>query len=705
MFAGRWLCGDAEPILNLDQVFMFPQPRLVAALLTVSSAFVRAEQSLPVRPNERSLSEVVVTATRFEDSSSRPSGNIYVVNREEIEQSPATNVPDLLAGLPSVNVIPLYGTLGIDSVVNLRAAGNVGTAASNTLILLNGQRMNPIDSGSIDWSLVPIASIERIEIMPGSGTVMYGDRASGGVINIVTRKGRSSKSAQAGFGSYGLREVSAQTGWEVGSADASIQFQYGSTDGWRKNSDQERYSFGGRLGLGESNSTHSFVEVSAFNESLGMPGGLWSAEYEADPTKSRHPKDRSNREGFRIRPGVRVALTSAIDFDADLSISKDKRSGYSGITNPKEQTRDLSREFISFSPKLRAAYVFAGLSSKTTFGYDFYRGSADSLTARVGYQEYTQNAAQTSHALYLQNIFSLTDQWSINLGWRGQRIHQSASQSSFEKECYDLWPVVYRCTAAAISGNVNSSRSAHEVGLTYEGNHWRAYARSGLSYRFPNTDELYGLDPISYNPSFVASLRPQHGVVQEVGSSIRTELGEYAISFFEQDTKDEITSDPTGGNMNLARTRRRGIDLSAKIRFSDNLRGNFSITRQDSMITEGMYAPNQVPAIPPILAGAGISWSQPRGIVWSARVSHVGKRRYGDDYSNDSDHLAGYTTVDLSARTRFQQWTFELRIANATNIKYAAYGGYGFNSTSGGNDTFYYPADPRSLRFLARYDF
>ena len=85
-------------------------------------------------------------------------------------------------------------------------------------------------------------------------------------------------------------------------------------------------------------------------------------------------------------------------------------------------------------------------------------------------------------------------------------------------------------------------------------------------------------------------------------------------------------------------------------------------------------------------------------------MSHVGKRRYGDDYSNDSDHLAGYTTVDLSARTRIQQWTFELRIANVTNIKYAAYGGYGFN-TSRGFDTFYYPADPRSLRLLARYDF
>ena len=213
--------------------------------LALGAAFIASAhaEALPEFVGET----IVVTPTRFEGSSFRTPGNLFVITQQDIERTPASSVPDLLEGAAGTMVAPLYGSLGIDSSVTVRGAGSGGTATSNTLVLLNGQRVNPIDSGSIDWSLIPLTSIERIEVMPGSGTVLYGDRSTGGVINIITKKAVEARHATAGVGSDGLRELSLQTGGETGSMDASLYVQYGASDGWRDNSNQERYSLGGRV--------------------------------------------------------------------------------------------------------------------------------------------------------------------------------------------------------------------------------------------------------------------------------------------------------------------------------------------------------------------------------------------------------------------------------------------------------------------------
>ena len=196
-------CARGDPGAQSESLMR--QTSLALALGALFAAPVAAE-SLPQFVSET----IVVTPTRFETVvlptpanliviSCRvitmrltvvlpTPANLIVITRQEIDRIPATSVPDLLAGTPGASVVPLYGALGIDATVSLRGAGSGGTATSNTLVLLNGQRLNPVDSGSIDWSLIPLASIERIEVMPGSGTVLYGDRASGGVINIITRK-------------------------------------------------------------------------------------------------------------------------------------------------------------------------------------------------------------------------------------------------------------------------------------------------------------------------------------------------------------------------------------------------------------------------------------------------------------------------------------------------------------------------------------
>src|SRR3954454_14884248 len=139
-----------------------------------------------------------------------------VITSQEIERSPGQTVQDLLAREPGIQVTNLFGQInGAQTTVDMRGFG--ATATSNTLVLINGRRLNDIDIAGVDFSAIPKESIERIEITRGnSGAVLYGDGAVGGVINIITKDGVGLSPwarIQGTFGSYYYVEgnVSANT--------------------------------------------------------------------------------------------------------------------------------------------------------------------------------------------------------------------------------------------------------------------------------------------------------------------------------------------------------------------------------------------------------------------------------------------------------------------------------------------------------------
>jgi hypothetical protein len=108
----------------------------------------------------------------------------FVITEAEIKKSNAKSIPDLLRTEEGILVRNLLGN-GKNAQVDLRGYGE--SAPYNTLVLIDGRRVNSIDLSGVDWTQIPIDSIARIEIVRGTGSVMYGDNAVGGVINIITR--------------------------------------------------------------------------------------------------------------------------------------------------------------------------------------------------------------------------------------------------------------------------------------------------------------------------------------------------------------------------------------------------------------------------------------------------------------------------------------------------------------------------------------
>src|SRR4051812_14952699 len=146
----------------------------IAAGCCISVCFAQADQDA-----------VIVTAPRFADEVRRLPASVTVINAEDIAKSSARTIPELLSEQVGFTTKDLFGNNAAQTTVDLRGFGVTGS--QNTLILLDGRRLNDFDLSGVQWSAIPLASIERIEILRGTGAVLYGDNASAGVVNIVSK--------------------------------------------------------------------------------------------------------------------------------------------------------------------------------------------------------------------------------------------------------------------------------------------------------------------------------------------------------------------------------------------------------------------------------------------------------------------------------------------------------------------------------------
>ena len=131
------------------------------------------------------LEQVVVTATRDTQEIKKIPANVTVITQEKIAAANAKTITDVLENEVGVVVRNLSGT-GKNAQVDIRGFGETGPL--NPLVLVDGRRVNEIDLSGVDWTQIPLDQVERIEIVRGSGSVLYGDNAAGGVVNIITKR-------------------------------------------------------------------------------------------------------------------------------------------------------------------------------------------------------------------------------------------------------------------------------------------------------------------------------------------------------------------------------------------------------------------------------------------------------------------------------------------------------------------------------------
>ena len=229
------------------------------------------------------MGEIVVTATRDKQETRKTPANVTVVTSEEINESGATTIVEALDKLESIQFRTFSGNSS-QAYIDMRGFGG-DNPYGKTLVMLDGRRLNRNDMASINWLQMPVNTIERIEIVRGPGSVLYGDAAVGGVINIITKKGKGKPEFQHIRYCRKLRPER-RTGCVTGATD---KWTYAVTGenyfnfGYR---DRSRYSAqGGGVDLGYS--ANDLLNLSlgvSFNKvDYQMPGALTKLQMEQNP--------------------------------------------------------------------------------------------------------------------------------------------------------------------------------------------------------------------------------------------------------------------------------------------------------------------------------------------------------------------------------------------------------------------------------------
>jgi len=272
------------------------------------------------------LEEVVVTATRYEQKVEKIPAMVTVLDKDEIEASGAQSIPELLQFLGGITVRDLNGN-GNNQVVDMGGFGE--SADRHVVVLINGRRVNPIDLSGIRWTSIPIENVEKIEILHGSGSVLYGDHAIGGVINIITKRIKEDQR-----GNFKLLGGSLETGKaniEIGFNKKGTGIQMGfcqfATDGYRENSQANRENFYLMLRHKTEGPISLSFRMDSTYADYELPGSLTEAQMNQDRRQSITPNDGGEDEDVSLSLSIEADFEEKGLFNITLSRrDEDRRS-------------------------------------------------------------------------------------------------------------------------------------------------------------------------------------------------------------------------------------------------------------------------------------------------------------------------------------------------------------------------------------------
>jgi len=642
---------------------------IIICIPLIFTGFCWAETEKNEESRTAILPEVVVTATRTAGKVEKISAGITVITQEEIKNSNAVSIPDLLSSAESIVVRNLMGN-GKNAQVDLRGYGETGPY--NTLVLVDGRRVNAIDLSGVDWTQIPIDQVERIEIVRGTGTVLYGDNAAGGVINIITKTPAGGFKAAGGatFGSYGRNRFEASAGGGHEKVAASLNASLDETDGYRKNNRYKSEDAGGKIVFDANDSLSLTLSGSHHEDEYGLPGPLTEAQLKADRKESANPLDEGSSRDSYIRAGLDLMLGDYGNLVADISYkNRSSEAVFPDSTSP--LATDSNSKTWGVTPR----YIWNGkiFDRKNTLvtGADFYWSEQDidsygGFFIPVTNKTTVSGIGKDSAGIYLNNEYNILENVIISLGAR------------YEKVRYDLEQEDLTGFLAPLDKNMSDSENAYNAGLTYMyAEKSSLFARINRSFRFPLTDELVYIDWGTFSYKANTGLKQQTGIHYEAGIKHSfTERISGSITLFRAEIENELFYNPsTFGNENHPETLHQGVEIGCRAKPFDKLTllGNF--TYEEAKFEKAPYKGNEIPAVPGYKGHLGFRVDDIAitGLVFSAGYNYVGSSYVISDQANNFDKLKSYYTVDAKLAYKYKMLKAFFGVNNLTNQKYSEY--------------------------------
>ncbi|MCL2389963.1 MAG: TonB-dependent receptor, partial [Endomicrobia bacterium] len=287
--------------------------------------------------------DIFLTLTKYEEKIEKLPANVTVITRDEIENKHVQTLGELLQNQAGVNV-RVNGSVGAATSVSIRGASTL-----QTLLLVDGRRVNDIGLGSADFTSIPVTIIEKVEIIRGAGAAVYGTSAFGGVINVITKKSKyDSPLADAGvsrgsFNTFNSYLTAAYASEKFGTLASGY---YISSDGDRKNSQFD----GGNIFL-------SFQANPFENSKVSLTGNIWDGKNGVPGSTfwlTPENEQKDNNKYLKLDYDLNIDKSATINASAYAARNVRNYYDYNG-GNPYDPTWTLTDGFYKYTSETYGA--------------------------------------------------------------------------------------------------------------------------------------------------------------------------------------------------------------------------------------------------------------------------------------------------------------------------------------------------------------
>jgi iron complex outermembrane receptor protein len=608
------------------------------------------------------LPETVISSTRLPGSpveSRTLPAKVTVVTAQDIQQSGAKSVQE---AIQYATGIVMYDQVGnaFQQTVDLR--GFNGQPVQATSVFVDGVRVNEPDFNTVNFDLIPIEMIERIEIMPGA-SVIYGKNALGGTINIITKRGEAQRqtTGELLFGSFHRERYTLNSSGLLGKFDYFANFSRETESGFRDDSGARISRFAGRVGYRPAEGTDLSVAYNYVKDRLYQAGSLPLSVAVIDRERNFTPGDFFDSETNFIRANGRQSLPAGFSLDGNMFYRRLAQEQFT-VGQTSQTDNIMLTEARGGALQLTHKGSPFGRRNDLILGSEFTRNdfgnrSIGSFFAFPGIFPGLTTTDEDILGLYVQDTFHLMPELVLTAG--GRYDHD---QINFVD---NLNP--------SNSGSKRYSRVTPRAGITYLPTSTTSlYFSFSQGFRVPTPNELFATQGLfgTSNPS----LKPVRSNNYELGA--RTKLGtwgEGAVALFQTDVRNEILlgcGDPscfpgTPSNVNIEKSRRRGIETTLKAKPNQYLDGlvNYTYTiatfESDLVMNpvfpliENVRKGDSFPQVPKHrLAITGNYHPQPE---WTFSLSglYVSTQFFLNDEQNAQPRLPGYFV--LNARAAYER--------------------------------------------------
>lgn len=586
------------------------------------------------------LEESVVTATGFDDVQSNQIKNTTIVTAQDIHNKGYNTIEEILKRTPGVNFV----NNGFGYIVDVRGQGVQG-AAKNVKVLVDGSPLNILDMSHaiLPLNSISVEDIEKIEIINGGGTVLYGGGTAGGVINVITKKTQEEPVKNKVYyqnSSFDTNKLG--FGTSIKFADnflLDLGYENINGNGYRRGDKRDGENLRGGFTYNIADNQTLRFKATRYKEESKESDGITKAQLNKDRKQAGTTLTESDLDRTEYSLNYEIKPTDNLTFSL-LGYNQKTIRDYDQEAPAGRMTHKTDGQFKDRKTgvDLKGKYNYG--SGNVIFGYEYIKNSSNRSSYGAMYMRNRRlfptstvdiDLQKNTHSAFIQGRHFFTDKFEGTLGYR------------YEHADYDIHRTDGR---NVINKNTKKSNNAYETGLNFKySDTGNVYAKYERGYRSPSPTEM--VDKSITRGYVLNNLKSEKYDTYEIG--IKDMIGPSFVSLtgFYTNKNDEILIDmPSGHGLNwtyknLQKTERKGVELFAEQYFG-TFRVNESVSYVDAKISKGADKNKKIPYVSKTKATLGANYEVLTGLNLTADLNY-----FSNSVDGNYEKIKGYSTTDL----------------------------------------------------------